>query len=336
MKRRSAEDHCDDAADEEKHRRLQNLQSRRGSRLRHHFSSIMLPKHMSMSLALLRSILVIYIAARCNDITTSPMVDAASNGIRCTTRMAFCSHNTRQATPSSRMEIGNIRPHSTSPIELGQHYRANCKRNGNGCLPVLSFPSSSTSALGLTDKQSTPDETIDANRDTTVNDEESQTHEKNQMSNVLFEGSASPLIETDLAPISTNIIDSKPKTCDTATREQGRAFLARVSVLFAVLVLAVLQISPSGAWRYYLAGGICASTSHAITTPIDVVKVRCAVLLFAITREIWAIVVTRKPRLIINIHHCLALKNNTNSTDSTAGRSNVARQNHVEGHTRNC
>jgi len=275
MKRRSAEDHSDGAADDEKHRRIQNLQSRRGSRLRHHFSSIMLPKHISMSLALLRSILFIYIATKCNDITSSPMVDAASsNGIHCTTRMAFCSHNTRQATPSSRMEIGNIRPHSTLPIELGQHYRANCKRNGNGCLPVLSFPSSSTSALGLADKQSTPDETIDANRDTTINDEESQTHEKNQMSNVLFEGSASPLIETDLAPISTNIIDSKPKTCDTATREQGRAFLARVSVLFAVLVLAVLQISPSGAWRYYLAGGICASTSHAITTPIDVVKTR--------------------------------------------------------------
>lgn len=26
-------------------------------------------------------------------------------------------------------------------------------------------------------------------------------------------------------------------------------------------------------WRYFLAGGICAATSHGITTPIDVVKV---------------------------------------------------------------
>mmetsp|Transcript_2620 Transcript_2620/g.4100 ORF Transcript_2620/g.4100 Transcript_2620/m.4100 type:complete len:541 (+) Transcript_2620:68-1690(+) len=272
MKRRSAEDHSDGAADdEEKHRRIQNLQSRRGSRLRHHFSSIMLPKHVSMSLALLRSILVIYIAAKFNDITSSPMVDAASsNGIHCTTRAAFCSHNTRQATSLRSGELGNIRPHSTLPIELGQNFRANCKRNGNGCLPVVSFPSSSTSALGLTDKQSTPDETIDVNGDTTIDNDESQT---NGISD-LVEGSASPLIETDLAPISTDNLDIQSKTSDTATREQGRAFLARISVLFSVVVLAVLKMSPSGAWRYYLAGGICASTSHAITTPIDVVKTR--------------------------------------------------------------
>lgn len=38
---------------------------------------------------------------------------------------------------------------------------------------------------------------------------------------------------------------------------------------FTVLVLA----SGPGAWRYYLSGGVCAATSHAIPTPIDVVKV---------------------------------------------------------------
>ena len=27
-------------------------------------------------------------------------------------------------------------------------------------------------------------------------------------------------------------------------------------------------------WRYFAAGGICAATSHGITTPIDVVKTR--------------------------------------------------------------
>ncbi len=27
-------------------------------------------------------------------------------------------------------------------------------------------------------------------------------------------------------------------------------------------------------WRYFLAGGICAATSHGITTPIDVVKTK--------------------------------------------------------------
>ena len=27
-------------------------------------------------------------------------------------------------------------------------------------------------------------------------------------------------------------------------------------------------------WRYFVAGGVCAATSHGITTPIDVVKTR--------------------------------------------------------------
>ena len=36
---------------------------------------------------------------------------------------------------------------------------------------------------------------------------------------------------------------------------------------------AVTQVSGPGAWKYYVAGGICAAFSHGITTPIDVVKV---------------------------------------------------------------
>lgn len=41
-------------------------------------------------------------------------------------------------------------------------------------------------------------------------------------------------------------------------------------LLFAKLV----SMSGPGAWRYYLAGGLCASFSHAIPVPIDVVKTR--------------------------------------------------------------
>lgn len=40
--------------------------------------------------------------------------------------------------------------------------------------------------------------------------------------------------------------------------------------MFAALVI----VSGPGGWRYYLAGGICAAVSHALTTPIDVVKTR--------------------------------------------------------------
>ncbi|KAL7496003.1 hypothetical protein ACHAWT_005467 [Skeletonema menzelii] len=268
MPRRSAGDHCDGAAADEEHHHWQNPQRRRGARLRHYFSSIPKP-NMSMSLALLRNILVIYIATKLNDGTSSAMVDAAPGVIRFPTRAAFCSHNTRQATLSRRSgELGNIRPHSTL---LGQNFRTSYRRNGKGCIPVISFPLSSTSTLGLTDKQS--EEAIDVSGDTTIENDGSQTNEKIEMSELL-DASESPLVETDLASVSTKNLDIKSETTDAVARERERNVLARVTVLFFVVVFSVLKMSPSGSWRYYLAGGICASTSHAITTPIDVVKTR--------------------------------------------------------------
>lgn len=231
------------------------------------------------------------IITKSNDMTSSPMfADAspsmASNRIRLTTRAAFCSHNTRQATPSLRSGelVGNSRPHhSILTIQLGTRFRNNnCKRNSNGCHPVLSFPvssSASASALGLTDKKSTPDETIDVNGDFTIG---KMSHEKhNDVNNDLVEDSVSTSTETDLAPTSSNKLDTiDTTTTNTVARKQERTFFAKIAVLFSVVVLAVLKISPSGSWRYYLAGGICASTSHAITTPIDVVKVSYIVLFY--------------------------------------------------------
>ena len=43
---------------------------------------------------------------------------------------------------------------------------------------------------------------------------------------------------------------------------------------FLIASSLLLLISPPGSWRYFLAGGLCASVSHAVTTPIDVVKTR--------------------------------------------------------------
>mmetsp|Transcript_26660 Transcript_26660/g.40322 ORF Transcript_26660/g.40322 Transcript_26660/m.40322 type:complete len:151 (+) Transcript_26660:151-603(+) len=36
----------------------------------------------------------------------------------------------------------------------------------------------------------------------------------------------------------------------------------------------ILLVTRGGGWRFYLAGGLCAAISHAVATPIDVVKVR--------------------------------------------------------------
>ena len=52
-----------------------------------------------------------------------------------------------------------------------------------------------------------------------------------------------------------------------------KALLVAMSVATTLAFAALMSVSGLGAWRYFLAGGICAATSHAITTPIDVVKV---------------------------------------------------------------
>ena len=47
------------------------------------------------------------------------------------------------------------------------------------------------------------------------------------------------------------------------------------ALTLAVIVLGgLIRASGPGAWRYYLAGGLCAAFSHAIPVPVDVVKTR--------------------------------------------------------------
>jgi hypothetical protein len=45
-----------------------------------------------------------------------------------------------------------------------------------------------------------------------------------------------------------------------------------IGIFGATLYQFVTSSSP-GSWRYFLAGGLCAASSHAIPTPIDVIKV---------------------------------------------------------------
>ena len=169
-----------------------------------------------------------------------------------TTRAAFCTHHTRQATLSPRSrELGNIRPHTTIQVELGRNnFRTNCKRSVKDYFSLISSPSSSTSALRLTGKQS--EETIQVNGDTTIENDGSHAHERNEISE-LHEASESPFVETDLASVSTNNLDIKSETSDAVARKRDRNFLAKVTVLFSVVVFSLLKMSPSGSWRYYLA-----------------------------------------------------------------------------------
>jgi hypothetical protein len=45
-----------------------------------------------------------------------------------------------------------------------------------------------------------------------------------------------------------------------------------IGMFGAILYKFVTNSSP-GSWRYFLSGGLCAASSHAIPTPIDVIKV---------------------------------------------------------------
>jgi hypothetical protein len=45
------------------------------------------------------------------------------------------------------------------------------------------------------------------------------------------------------------------------------------AAFIASALFALISVSAPGSWRYFMAGGICAATSHSIPTPVDVVKV---------------------------------------------------------------
>jgi hypothetical protein len=53
-----------------------------------------------------------------------------------------------------------------------------------------------------------------------------------------------------------------------------KAVIGATAIVAAFSLYAIFFLTVPGAWRYFCAGGICAATSHAIPTPIDVIKVR--------------------------------------------------------------
>jgi len=90
-------------------------------------------------------------------------------------------------------------------------------------------------------------------------------------------GDAAKIPDSSL-PI-TNAITHNAVPSPQMTEETEKSSKNKKKVTFAVAgilatCIAVVFLSGPGAWRYYLAGGICAAISHAITTPVDVIKVR--------------------------------------------------------------
>lgn len=64
------------------------------------------------------------------------------------------------------------------------------------------------------------------------------------------------------------------KSGDSSITIETIAIMATASTAFFVALVGLLSASGPGSWRFYVAGGTCAAISHAIATPIDVVKVR--------------------------------------------------------------
>ncbi|KAI2508534.1 hypothetical protein MHU86_5933 [Fragilaria crotonensis] len=62
------------------------------------------------------------------------------------------------------------------------------------------------------------------------------------------------------------------KSGDSSITIETIAIMATAS--FFVALVGLLSASGPGSWRFYVAGGTCAAISHAIATPIDVVKTR--------------------------------------------------------------
>lgn len=69
------------------------------------------------------------------------------------------------------------------------------------------------------------------------------------------------------------LLASQPLHINDSITTKDKAIVATMTATVFLAFLALLKATGPGGWRYFLAGGICAATSHGVTTPIDVVKV---------------------------------------------------------------
>ena len=263
---KSVDSNC--GGDPQDRHRYQHSRRVNRSRLQHHSSKStpMMKDQISLSLVLL----IICFATQNNDMISTAAAAAAPRSHDIThiasRRSAFCNAVPMQQNKPS---FGNTYIKAIRP----QQSVLAIQRDVN----VLPFAVSSVSALRLAEKTSA-DEIIDLsklNADVASEANQQLSHDEY---NLCDEAASALENDSAISPHSghqatTHSSENSIATTSSATQMEERAFFAKVTVLFSLVVLAVLKMSPNGCWRYYLAGGICASTSHAITTPIDVVKV---------------------------------------------------------------
>lgn len=72
---------------------------------------------------------------------------------------------------------------------------------------------------------------------------------------------------------SINWAMKEEEDLDKVTLQDKISMAATGTAVIASFAL-LIAISGPGSWRFFLAGGLCAAASHAIPTPLDVVKVR--------------------------------------------------------------
>ena len=98
--------------------------------------------------------------------------------------------------------------------------------------------------------------------------DEQQQAQQNHISSSLTDTSTTSSWDDILAPSSVATTTEHKEI--TAMDKAGIAIFTGLAV--SAFLTLILKSAP-GSWRFFLAGGLCAATSHTIPTPVDVVKV---------------------------------------------------------------
>jgi hypothetical protein len=177
--------------------------------------------------------------------------------------------NSRQGVPQSYVRQQQCgRQNSCHSLVGGQHHS--------------SFPPPTVTALHISTPSASSIDGGEADITSGATGGDISHHQQqHQTQDVAATSAASESMEINSSSSSTGTKDEKKKASKSnkVQHAQNEITSSDKAVLWTAVAgivaafAAVTQISGPGAWKYYVAGGICAAFSHGITTPIDVVKV---------------------------------------------------------------